>query len=1520
MAIKLEILTENKEALRAFGEIRDAVVKTSNLLEQIAKDMGKFGKAGTTAAKETDRAFDQTDKSVKKLSKDIDSSSESFQKLTKYAAGFFTLQAAQGFARKIFEVRQEIESLQTSFRILVGDKDKADALFQGIKEFATSTPMQMKDLASAAQTMMGFGIPLEQIMENLKAIGDVSMGDAQRFQALALSFSQMSAAGKLMGQDLMQMINAGFNPLATMAEKTGKSIGTLKDEMSKGAISADMVRQAFIDATSEGGKFHGMLEEQSKTLKGAYSNLQGAIDDMLNSIGEKMQGTFTSAIDSATYLAKNYEEVGKVILTVVAAFGAYKAALMVIRALEVSRAVWGTATAFVGLAKSVTSAKDAMVLFNLATKASPIGIVLSVVAAAAAAFALFGKRTSEAEKMEKRFSESTAKATANVKALYATLGTANKTSKVAADTAKELKQVADEYGVKLSEEAKKLGNETKLVEELTNKREQLIDAIRREAIERERANQQKEIEDDYAAKIQEAREEFVKSLSDDFSSQSKGIMSQLITDEDLEKIGHVEAKIRQLSELYGKYSVEVAEAERERTAMTDALVKKLWDYSAELGRVEGKESKYAAAASNMKDAVVGFIRATNDNVVAQENAKIALARATLATAEQIKVQDAAKVSCDALSSITSSLITLWNSENHMTLKIHYDDSEIPQWMKGLTDDQLAKSIAARQNAIRGKKKVKYGNRTFDSDEQTATELGMLQSVQEGRKPKTTPTITSTTPTTKPKKTPKPHKSTWNQAHANADAKEMLDKWKEEMKELLADVNQDIADANVEYLDESTEKTLAKINEDEKKQLAAIDKQRKDLIEKRKELDISLWEKKGEKNNKYNYKELSEDEYLGMIKAEAPGLLDALDKRKTQVSESTKKQRDEIAKQEAASMREYLKQYGDYQQQRQAITEEYDEKIRKAQTEGEKLALGKQKEEELRQVDERFGVVTQAMADLFADASKKSVTAIQAIIDKYQKLVEYMEGHKGTADREGLAALGISEREIQKILSGDISIKELTDRLKELKGELKDRSPYQSFVGNMKAIVEQLKKAKNAADVGEGISALTDAVNDFLPAVKEFGSNIANIFGADDSKLNGVIDGIGGLATAGGGVGQIMSGDIVGGVMNTVKGISQMVDALDGLFGADYSSYENMVEQYDRLIDVWDTLIDRKQEYIDMSYGPEAAKAGQEAIDIIERQTEAYRNLGREWLNAGASAGSHSQGVRQRNKMSDADWQNVAKALGRSTDNYAGLGGRLEGLFELSASQLEDLQEQAPEFWAKLNDETQKYLQGIIDGEQKIEDIQKQVNEQLTSTTFDSLKDSFASVLYDMESTAEEGGENIGEALFKSIVDNFILGDEFDKWLQGFYEKWAEKIGSGTMTRQDWDEYNAEYQRELASRMAQRDAWAQAVGYTGKQGDAEGSATYNAVKSFTQEQGDVLNGRLTAIQIGVREGNLLRQQIANSLDAMKALTEGSGAAIDDMRDLIAVSNTHLADIVSLNKKMLTDFGEKIDKIVLNTNNL
>ena len=235
--------------------------------------------------------------------------------------------ALKSLASQIVRVRGEFQSMQTAIETMVG-KDVASGLMAQLKEMAKISPLTLTDMVNAEKMMLGFNIQAEDTVRYLQALSDISMGDSVKFKSLTLAFSQMSAAGKLMGQDLNQMINAGFNPLQIIAEKTGKSIATLKDEMSKGAVSAEMVQQAFIDATSAGGKFYQMSENASKTINGQLSMMQDALDNAFNEMGQASEGVIMEGIQLTTTLIQNYETVGKVLVGLVSTYGAYRTAVM----------------------------------------------------------------------------------------------------------------------------------------------------------------------------------------------------------------------------------------------------------------------------------------------------------------------------------------------------------------------------------------------------------------------------------------------------------------------------------------------------------------------------------------------------------------------------------------------------------------------------------------------------------------------------------------------------------------------------------------------------------------------------------------------------------------------------------------------------------------------------------------------------------------------------------------------------------------------------------------------------------------------------------------------------------------------------------------------------------------------------------------------------------------------------------------------------------------------------------------
>lgn len=372
------------------GEIAARVtLDTSQLDKDVQRATGKFRQISQSAQQESNRMR------------------EALMGVGKAMGIAFSAQQAIAFVRQIVSVRSEIQALEVSFRTLLGSQQASAELMRQMKEFAAATPLQLGDLAKGAQTMLGFNVDAEEIMPMLKAIGDISMGDAQKFQALTLAFSQMQSVGKLMGQDLLQMINAGFSPLAVMADKTGKSIGELKEEMSAGAISAEMVKQAFIDATSEGGKFHGMLEGQGDTVKGAIAQLSGAITDMFNGIGEQSEGFIKGSVKSLQWLVEHYETLGKVLAGIIATYGTYKAVMMTVVALErlqvqLALAKMGGLTKW-GALLEVLKAKQ--LALNKAVMANPY--VLLAMAIVGVTYGIYKLATAEteAEKAQRKHNE-----------------------------------------------------------------------------------------------------------------------------------------------------------------------------------------------------------------------------------------------------------------------------------------------------------------------------------------------------------------------------------------------------------------------------------------------------------------------------------------------------------------------------------------------------------------------------------------------------------------------------------------------------------------------------------------------------------------------------------------------------------------------------------------------------------------------------------------------------------------------------------------------------------------------------------------------------------------------------------------------------------------------------------------------------------------------------------------------------------------------------------------------------------
>lgn len=694
------------------------------------------------------------------------------------------------------------------------------------------------------------------------------------------------------------------------------------------------------------------------------------------------------------------------------------------------------------------------------------------------------------------------------------------------------------------------------------------------------------------------------------------------------------------------------------------------------------------------------------------------------------------------------------------------------------------------------------------------------------------------------------------------------KQQEKISEQLLSLRRKNQQDEINLMADGTEKKLAQIDLDYQKELDAIKKQRKD------------WEtaQGGKLTNKQEAK-------LGTWAS------NAAKKRESDI-DSTSKAKLEADKK---AWQEYFIEFGNYQEKRKNLIQKYDDEIAKLQSDSPEYAIKvAEKNQAVEQLDEQYGRTTRAMADLFEDASNKSVSAIQDIIDKYEALIEYMSGTDKDISIADLKGIGFTDKDIEKIEKGEISIKDVTDAIRGLKDELKGKSPWQAFVSDLEKGIEAIKKGgSDSKKVGQGITDIGNAVTSFAPALGEFGSNIANIFGVSDSAITGVTDALGGLGTTAIGVGQIMSGDIVGGAMSAVSGISSVVSAFEGLFGADYSDYENMKAQYETLIAIWDELITKKMDYIDIDYGTEAIKAAEEAEQLVNIQISRQRQLIKQLASSGASAGSHSLGYRINDRLSKEDYQRISGLVGQKiTAEYQ--------LWDLSSEQIEKIlsDEKLVSVLDTVNKDFVTYLQNIVDYGEQLTEIAQKEKEAITGIGFDEFKNGYADLLSDLDSTNEDFANNFEKYLQKAIFQSLIANEYKDK-IKELYDAWA-NYGKDGLSSDEAREIRDMQAQLTDSLLAEREQLMKDFGWS--LSTEQQSASSKGFQTMSQDTGEELNGRFTALQIAgeeIKNQNIIQSQSLNLLtvkaDAILSMNTETRNIADDTRDLIAQSYLELVQI-------------------------
>lgn len=1129
-------------------------------------------------------AVHQTAERVEKDGKSIDDVISNIQNSMNIAIGGWSIGK---FVNQMMQVRGQFQQTEMAFKTMLQSEEKADALMKQLIRTAAVTPFGVEDVTEGAKQLLAFNVAAEDVNKTLIGLGDVAAGMGLNLKDLVMLYGTTIAKGKMDTMDLYQFLNRGIPIADEIAKVMGLDVTNAIKEVQKqikaGKVTSDIFIQAMQSMTAEGSKFGGLMEAQSKTITGQISNIEDAIEQMFNDLGKSQEGVINTGLGVVSTLVENWETVGKVLMTVVAAYGAYKAAVITMIAISKAQVAWESAKAFLSLAKSITTAKDAMALFNLVSSSNVLGLVLGAVAAGVTMFNLFGNSTEDAATKTSKFTESANEASSKVESLISILKTAKEGSKVYKDTIKELSNIYDNYGIAIDKIKEDESNLVDVKQQEIDKSKELVEQIKLEATERNRANAISKANEDYKNRVDSAQQALLGKLKD-YGTSSSGIavgIQNIVSDSVIKQFDDLTQKMAGLNEHSKEYQTYlkqynqleaslISESEKLANAFgftgdkTSDARKALIGYLYELRAAKKLHSEEADNINRAADATEDF----GNKATSTKNRINALQKQLQGAGEDVHV----------LYNRVKEFMQNY-SENNINFHVNFD-AKIPSWMQNMNIPELGRlgkyfSALARDLANNKKSGALVNGKWMSTndiaqrgwDYTNAANTRQTKAEDDAKKKRREKEEAEANAKKNAAKTKKAAADTKKQAEDRKRAQE-------ELNEDLKQLQQENIDTDISQMQEGTEKKLAEIKNDYAKRKAEIDKQEAEFKKKNKEAGKKVTLTSAQSN--------------------------ALNKARDLATQEYNKKLDEVNREALTSMRDYLKEYGSLYQQKQAIAEEYEEKIAKAQTEGEKKTLQQEKKKALANFDYEsisMGIDWKGLMSGVGNMSKEMLKPMLEKLDAYtntdkfqqadtqtqQKVVDLMQeirtylGTDQNATWQNLAASITSFN--QSILEYQTAVKneELWNaKLANAEKDLKNGNITQEAFDKIKKSSDDASQAvvdtKNKMNTfGIKLNSATEAVTNYTSgltaALNKLGTWKGNEGFSEVQSAVGNIDALKGaldesLSTMGNGVAKTMGATISKGLGSTLGSIG---DGITNMMGSALGSIVGVVAQIPKLI-------------------------------------------------------------------------------------------------------------------------------------------------------------------------------------------------------------------------------------------------------------------------------------------------------------------------------------------------------------------
>lgn len=1244
-------------------------------------------------------------------------------------------------------------------------------------------------------------------------------------------------------------------------------------------------------------------------------------------------------------------------------------------------------TAELMLSNAVKSTTMALKGMWAAMLANPITGIITLVTTLASAVAMFGSEEEDISVDTKHFGDSAENTRAKVDGLLNVMRSSKEGTDAYNKAKEELIQTYEQFGIKCDAEKDNLTT-------LKGKHDEFVATLQLENAEREKANALMSATSQYTEARNKEDDNFSKDLSGHWYQGGQHVdkeditsiqmmYNSIATDKVLDRLAKLKQRIDGSTSSYMEY----IDAVRKTFAPIDSFLERQHYNIVTIGNTDHSILEHTnnliKLKTSYKNAENAIMKAAAENVD-WNNAQ--------ARSQWVAQQN--KQSIEALISSTEQLISTWNQEYGLNLKIHYDDTEIPSWMKTLTDKQLQSLINRRRADIKKQKQyrtnhkgvkllTKQGNQLRDEND-NMLDVAMAGSILKDRGAKRKADANKPKETTK-KTTPKKTGATDDPQARAYERKKAEEDYSKSISSYSERASDELSKRRTELIKNETKKEIAQINMSSNKEKKAIEDSIDKLVEAKKKKDQIVWVNSGKGRKANMWKQGKSDaeyrkEVLGTQMVDDKG--NHLGKTIGQNSEDQialiEKQRQlklkEIQQAEIKDMLDFMKQYGSLEQQRYAILKEYADKIDLAREKGDTFGAASAEMEMNDQLKKlnfsdfkdsiNWDVVFQDMNRLsipyLEDLRKKmkellgsgtlEIDDMKTVSDQIYKIDDAISEQK---DRWGLVNDAV--REHRRLID---EAKDAQDRLAQArKGEFDAKADNMSqrrkiqgvfaesgvnidtsnitsankdkLMGSTKNLsvsqteklrklfddlaVSEVKVGKATKEVGKAQEevkvkqdaakkSLHDTIEEWAEGLRKIQEKLKDLPGLVDALGLGntgfgkaVNNGMDALNSGTQAFSDFASGNYIGAAMNGIKTIGSLgkMFGIGGGNGAEVAKKtEELTESNDRLM----YSIDKLKESIDKSSGYTAVSNYNAAYDAQKQVNTQTMDILKTQMGY---HGAHHSNAYYWN-LSAQDYAAINKTLaeqskirGGYTNSSINKVNSLEDIYKLTPEQMADIRTHNADVWKNMIDQGKydktEYWEQYTELAGKLEELTEQINENLTQTTFDSMKSDFINNLMDMSKSAKDFSNDFTTMLNQSML-NFALGDLMNKKLKPLYESWANKMkenGGRQLTPTELNNLKEEYDKIVQEGLAIRDNIADITGY--KQ-SYEQSASSGSFESMSQDTGNELNGRFTSVQIAT-EGTYEETKLINTkLDAIAARDGGAEGSL-----LTASVNTIMGNV-------------------------